>query len=190
MTTKTITRPPGRAPGPSSGRPRRLVLPTPVGPLTLIGDDDALTHVLLPTTKPGRATAAAGVASAAAEAVGSGRAPRPLADAARQLDEYFAGRRRTFELALAPAGTTFQRRVWFALADIAYATTISYATLAARVGRPAAFRAVGQANGANPLPIVLPCHRVVATGGGLGGYGGGLDLKRALLALEADSVLG
>ena len=75
--------------------------------------------------------------------------------------------------------------MWFALAEIPYGTTISYGDLARRVGRPSAYRAVGQANGANPLPIVLPCHRVVATGGGIGGYGGGLALKRRLLALES-----
>jgi methylated-DNA-[protein]-cysteine S-methyltransferase len=80
--------------------------------------------------------------------------------------------------------------VWFALADIPYAGTISYAELAARVGRPSAFRAVGQANGANPLPIVLPCHRVIASGGGLGGYSGGLDVKRQLLDLERSVFAG
>ncbi len=85
-----------------------------------------------------------------------------------------------------PSGTDFQRSVWFALADIPYGETVSYAELARAVGRPKAFRAVGQANGHNPLPIVLPCHRVIASGGGLGGYGGGLELKEQLLALERE----
>ena len=87
-------------------------------------------------------------------------------------------------LELELSGTEFQRSVWTSLADIPYGEVISYAELAEMVGRPTAFRAVGQANGANPIPIVLPCHRVVASGGGIGGYGGGLDLKRELLALE------
>jgi len=113
-----------------------------------------------------------------------------LRSADRQLGEYFAGSRRHFDLELAPVGTPFQRSVWFALADIPYAGTISYAELAARVGRPSAFRAVGQANGANPLPIVLPCHRVIASGGGLGGYSGGLDVKRQLLDLERSVFAG
>ena len=86
--------------------------------------------------------------------------------------------------ALELEGTEFQKEVWLALAEIPYGKTISYAELASMVGRPTAFRAVGQANGANPIPIVLPCHRVIASGGGIGGYGGGLDMKRQLLALE------
>jgi methylated-DNA-[protein]-cysteine S-methyltransferase len=104
--------------------------------------------------------------------------------AACQLEEYFAGKRRRFELPLLLGGTAFQRSVWSALASIPYGETWSYAELAAAVGRPTAYRAVGQANGVNPIPIILPCHRVVASGGGLGGYGGGLAMKRALLALE------
>jgi methylated-DNA-[protein]-cysteine S-methyltransferase len=102
----------------------------------------------------------------------------------RQLDEYFAGRRRTFDLPLAPRGTEFQRLVWRTLASIPYGETLSYAQLASRVGRPSAMRAVGAANGRNPLPIVLPCHRVIGADGSLTGFGGGLPTKRFLLQLE------
>ncbi|ANF56311.1 methylated-DNA--[protein]-cysteine S-methyltransferase [Halotalea alkalilenta] len=109
----------------------------------------------------------------------------PLLDLARtQLDEYFNQGRRRFELKLAPRGTEFQRRVWSALATIGYGETLSYAGLAARIDAPRAVRAVGAANGRNPLPIVLPCHRVIGTDGSLTGFGGGLPVKRYLLELE------
>ena len=104
--------------------------------------------------------------------------------AARQLDEYFAAERRAFDLPLAPRGTDFQRMVWRTLAGIGYGETISYAQLAQRVGKPTAMRAVGAANGRNPLPIVLPCHRVIGADGSLTGFGGGLPTKQFLLALE------
>lgn len=107
-----------------------------------------------------------------------------LQAARMQLEEYFAGTRTTFELPLAPQGTAFQKEVWHALADIAYGQTISYAQLAQRVGKPSAMRAVGAANGRNPLPIVLPCHRVIGTDGSLTGFGGGLPTKQFLLELE------
>ena len=107
-----------------------------------------------------------------------------LRRAQAQLDAYFAGTRRDFDLPLAPRGTPFQRQVWFALASIPYGGTASYAQLAARVDRPAATRAVGAANGRNPLPIVLPCHRVIGADGSLTGFGGGLPTKRFLLELE------
>jgi methylated-DNA-[protein]-cysteine S-methyltransferase len=107
-----------------------------------------------------------------------------LVEAARQLEQYFAGTRTRFELPLALEGTPFQRRVWDALLEIPYGATCSYAELARRIGSPAAVRAAGSANGANPIAIVVPCHRVIASGGGLGGYGGGLDRKQFLLALE------
>jgi methylated-DNA-[protein]-cysteine S-methyltransferase len=110
-------------------------------------------------------------------------------EAAWQLAEYFAGRRRTFDLRLTPAGTPFQLRVWKALRDIAYGETISYGTLATRIGQPSASRAVGLANGANPLPIVLPCHRVIGANGSLTGYGGGLPIKQRLLELERGGLL-
>jgi methylated-DNA-[protein]-cysteine S-methyltransferase len=101
-----------------------------------------------------------------------------------QLAEYFAGTRREFDLPLAPRGTDFQRSVWFLLASIPYGRTVSYGELASRVGRPSAVRAVGAANGRNPLPIVLPCHRVIGADGSLTGFGGGLPTKQFLLELE------
>ena len=107
-----------------------------------------------------------------------------LQQARQQLAGYFAGTRRHFELPLSPQGTPFQRQVWLALAQIPYGRTESYAQLATRVDRPAAMRAVGAANGRNPLPIVLPCHRVIGADGSLTGFGGGLPTKRFLLQLE------
>jgi len=107
-----------------------------------------------------------------------------LQQAQRQLDEYFAGKRRGFDLPLAPLGTEFQCHVWWELANIPFGHTISYSELAQRVGRPTATRAVGAANGRNPLPIVLPCHRVIGANGSLTGFGGGLPTKQFLLQLE------
>ncbi len=109
----------------------------------------------------------------------------PVAQAARQLHEYFAGKRIDFDLPLAPQGTRFQLEVWQRLQDIPYGETISYGELARRVGNPKASRAVGAANGQNPIPIVIPCHRVIGANGKLTGFGGGLPTKEALLALEA-----
>jgi methylated-DNA-[protein]-cysteine S-methyltransferase len=158
----------------------RLAVDSPIGTLLLEGDDDALTHLRLPGH-----FAAAGDGTADGDVTD---APRAVAAAAEQLAEYFDGERTGFQLALAPDGTPFQRDVWTALADIPYGHTMSYGELAATVGRPHAFRAVGNANGANPIPIIVPCHRVLASGGRIGGYGGGLDAKRTLLALEGVSV--
>jgi methylated-DNA-[protein]-cysteine S-methyltransferase len=111
--------------------------------------------------------------------------PCPALDAAvTQLGEYFDGSRTAFDLPLEPAGTTFQQTVWLALRDIPYAETINYGQLAVRVGNRNASRAVGLANGRNPISIVVPCHRVIGANGSLTGYGGGLDRKRALLDLE------
>lgn len=107
-----------------------------------------------------------------------------LRRAQAQLDEYFAGARRAFDLPLAPQGPPFQRQAWFALAEIPYGQTTSHARLATRLGRPTATRAVGAANGRNPLGIVLPCHRVVGANGALTGFSGGLAAKRLLLELE------
>lgn len=107
-----------------------------------------------------------------------------LDDAARQLTEYFEGKRRTFEMRLAPEGTAFQKTVWNALLEIPYGETTSYGELARRIGNPKAVRAVGLANGSNPISIVIPCHRVIGSNGSLVGYGGGLPVKQALLALE------
>ena len=111
-----------------------------------------------------------------------------LADTVRQLDEYFAGTRREFELELAPRGTAFQLAVWDALLAIPYGATASYGDIARAVGRPNAVRAVGQANGRNPLAIVVPCHRVIGSDHSLTGYGGGIDRKRFLLALEGSPL--
>jgi len=153
-------------------------LDTPIGTLVLEGDDAAVTYIHLPNSLPD-----AVATGPAAGGKAGGDVPAPLREAVHQLEEYFGGSRRTFSVPLAPSGTAFQLSVWKALAEIPYGETITYGELARRVGRPTAFRAVGQANGANPLPIVYPCHRVVAAGG-IGGYGGGLDVKRRLLALE------
>lgn len=112
------------------------------------------------------------------------RNPAKVAFAAKQLNEYFAGERQHFDLPLHPVGTSFQVNVWLTLAEIPYGTTISYGELARRIGQPLAVRAVGAANGRNPLPIVLPCHRVIGSDGSLTGFGGGLPTKRFLLALE------
>jgi methylated-DNA-[protein]-cysteine S-methyltransferase len=107
-----------------------------------------------------------------------------LREAIRQLDAYFAGKLRVFDLPLAPVGSKFQLDAWRALRRIPYGRTITYGEQAARMGRPGAARAVGSANGRNPLPIIVPCHRVIGSDGTLTGYGGGLDVKRYLLRLE------
>jgi methylated-DNA-[protein]-cysteine S-methyltransferase len=106
-------------------------------------------------------------------------------DAARQLHAYFAGKLTDFDLVLAPQGTSFQKKVWDALLEIPYGETISYGELARRIGNARGSRAVGLANGSNPIPIVIPCHRVIGSNGRLTGYGGGLPIKEKLLALEA-----
>jgi methylated-DNA-[protein]-cysteine S-methyltransferase len=108
----------------------------------------------------------------------------PLAECARQLADYFAGRRREFELPMAPGGTPFQRRVWDEIRRIPYGETLSYAELARRAGAPGSARAAGAATGRNPLSIVVPCHRVIASGGSLTGYAGGLERKARLLEIE------
>jgi methylated-DNA-[protein]-cysteine S-methyltransferase len=114
----------------------------------------------------------------------------PFVDLRRQLEEYFAGARRRFDLPLGPGGTEFQQQVWSALRRIPYGATSSYAAVAAAVGRPRAVRAVGGANGANRIPIVIPCHRVVGADGSLTGFGGGLWRKEVLLGLEQDVLAG
>ena len=108
-----------------------------------------------------------------------------LRQAAGQIEEYFNAQRREFQLPLDLRGTPFQQKVWNALLEIPYGETRSYAELARGIGEPKAFRAVGAANGANPVAVIVPCHRVISSGGGLGGYGGGVPLKRRLLALES-----
>jgi methylated-DNA-[protein]-cysteine S-methyltransferase len=143
---------------------------SPVGELTLVGDERALRALYF----PGRARRGDGLV----------RAGEPFASAVEQLGEYFEGARTQFDLPLDPRGRPFDRAVWALLAEIPYGETRSYGELARALGRPDRARAVGAANARNPLPIVLPCHRVIGSDGSLTGYGGGLDLKRALLALE------
>lgn len=149
-------------------------LDTPLGPLLIVQEGAHLTAIHFPEGETIRAPDP-----------GWQYAPEACAAATAQLDAYFAGTRRTFDLPLAPKGTPFQRTVWEALCRIPYGATISYAGLAHRIGRPAAVRAVGAANGRNPLPIVVPCHRVVGSDGSLTGYAGGLSFKQALLDLES-----
>ena len=146
---------------------------SPVGPLMLAADDHALRHIeFRDNCHP-------------ADRRDWHGGDNPILQAAQQqLVEYFGGKRRQFDLPLAPHGTDFQCTVWRALADIPYGSTISYAQLAQRLGNPNGTRAVGAANGRNPLPIVLPCHRVIGADGALTGFGGGLPTKRYLLALE------
>jgi methylated-DNA-[protein]-cysteine S-methyltransferase len=149
-------------------------LETPIGTLLIAGDATAVHRITFP--QRGHA------AKPEPEWQESQRGP--VGEAVRQLNEYFAGKRAAFDLPLAPEGTAFQRSVWRQLQEIPYGETISYGELARRVGNPKASRAVGSANGANPLPIVIPCHRVIAGDGTLGGFGGGLPTKQMLLALE------
>ncbi len=146
---------------------------SPIGPLLLGGDRHTLRVLWF-----GRGRRAQGPAAGWIEA------PGEFGDVAAQLREYFAGQRRAFDLAVAPAGTPFQRSVWQALQEIPYGETISYGELARRLGDLKAVRAVGLANGANPIAIVIPCHRVIGANGSLVGFGGGLPTKRALLDLE------
>jgi methylated-DNA-[protein]-cysteine S-methyltransferase len=146
-----------------------ISMPSPLGELRLFGDGDELVGLMLPgdTTLTGATR------------------NTPVLDATRvQLDEYFAGTRRDFELPLAPRGTGFQQIVWRALTTIKYGETWSYGQLARAIGRPAASRAVGAANGRNPLAIIVPCHRVIGANGTLTGYGGGLPAKKWLLQHE------
>jgi methylated-DNA-[protein]-cysteine S-methyltransferase len=145
---------------------------SPIGSLLLTSDGSALTGVYMEPQE----LSIEGWAEDAALA--------PLAAAARQLSEYFAGNRRDFDLPMRLEGTAFQRRVWRELVEIPYGKTWSYGELARRIGNPNASRAVGLANGRNPLSIVVPCHRVIGADGSLTGYGGGIERKRWLLAHE------
>ena len=146
---------------------------SPVGRLLLAGSADALRRVHFQSgPQPLRAPD------------GWRHDPAPFAEPLAQLQEYLAGERRAFDLSLAPAGTAFQLTVWSALREIPYGETVSYGELAQRLRRPGGARAVGLANGSNPLPIIVPCHRVIGADGSLTGFGGGLAIKRALLSLE------
>jgi methylated-DNA-[protein]-cysteine S-methyltransferase len=153
---------------------------SPVGELLLTAEEAGLTRVYFAQHVHGDRVApdwqpAAGCASRAADV---------LAESRRQLDEYFAGRLTRFSLALAPFGTPFQQRVWTALRGIAFGDTVSYAEIARRIDAPDAVRAVGAANGRNPLSIIVPCHRVIGSDGSLTGFGGGIERKRWLLQHE------
>lgn len=147
---------------------------TPVGKLLLAGDEQGLREIDF-QDGPHPAQPAADWQENA----------KPFRRAIQQLEEYFAGKRQSFDLDLAPAGTPFQLKVWRALRRIPYGETWSYGQLAQRVGNPKAARAVGAANGQNPLPIVVPCHRVIGANGSLTGFGGGLGIKQKLLELES-----
>jgi methylated-DNA-[protein]-cysteine S-methyltransferase len=143
---------------------------TPIGAILIAGDGEAIVETYFAGAKPKPDWI---------------RDDDALREAANQLQAYFAGERRDFDLPLAPRGTEFQQSVWSALQQIPYGETTTYSTIAERIGRPAAIRAVGAANGANPIPIVIPCHRVIGSNGSMTGFGGGIDVKRKLLALEA-----
>ena len=155
------------------------VVASPIGPLTLVAAGGALAGVYMDAQRH-----LPGTVAEAAPASQDGPDAAPLAAAARQLTEYFAGQRTEFDLPLEMAGTDFQRRVWAALREIPYGETVSYGELARGLGKASASRAVGLANGKNPIGIIVPCHRVVGADGSLTGYGGGLDRKRYLLTFE------
>jgi methylated-DNA-[protein]-cysteine S-methyltransferase len=168
------TRPAGEA---SARQRSHSVIDSPIGPLTLIAENGRLAGVHMEITRYEPDAAALGAE------VDCDDEP-VLAAAARQLDAYFDGELTDFDLPLSLDGSLFQRTVWAALQDIPYGETISYGELARRIGQPSASRAVGLANGRNPVSIVVPCHRVIGADGSLTGYGGGMDRKRFLLALE------
>jgi methylated-DNA-[protein]-cysteine S-methyltransferase len=149
------------------------VMETPIGPLRLVVDEHGLRRIRFRSERHPREDDLHGE-----------HAPKKLAHVRAQLEEYFAGERREFDLKLNPIGTEFQCRVWRALCDIPFGETRSYLQQARAIGQPSAIRAVGAANGRNPIPIVIPCHRVIGSDGSLVGFGGGLDIKSALLALE------
>jgi methylated-DNA-[protein]-cysteine S-methyltransferase len=157
-----------------------VIVDSPIGPLTIVAEDGPISALYMDAQRHAPGAAALGLPGALDD--------EPFATAAGQLAAYFAGELTEFDLPLAPAGTDFQRRVWNDLRAIPYGQTISYGELARRVGNPAASRAVGLANGRNPIAIVVPCHRVIGADGSMTGYGGGLDRKRFLLALERDAA--
>lgn len=146
---------------------------SPVGPLLIAGDGAGLRFLLFARGRRGASVRREWEPDRGA-----------LDDVVQQLHAYFAGRLRQFDVRLAPHGTAFQQQVWRALCDIPYGATASYGELARRIGKPNAVRAVGLANGSNPIAIIVPCHRVIGSNGSLTGYGGGLPIKQALLELE------
>ena len=162
------------------GNHRFTIYESPIGALTLTGDGTALTGLWFPGRGPAHAE--------------TDQRREDFAQAIAQLEAYFAGARRAFDLCLRPRGTPFQRRVWSELERIPYGTTTTYGALARRLGDKrgewVSPRAVGAANGANPISIIVPCHRVIGSDGSLTGYGGGLQRKRALLDLETGGAVG
>jgi len=148
-------------------------LDSPIGPLLLVGDVKGLRRIDFPQNNRPALPDPAWTEQRGA-----------LQDVIEQLELYFAGKLENFDLALSPEGTAFQINVWKRLCDIPYGETISYGELAKRIGNAKASRAVGLANGSNPIPIIIPCHRVIGSNGKLTGYGGGLPIKEKLLALE------
>lgn len=150
---------------------------SPIGELLAVGDGQALHGLYMQEGRTRRAVEPGWEAAA-----------EPFAGVRAQLAEYFTGQRRTFDVPLATAGSPFQRRVWHALREIPYGQTTSYGELARRIGVPSASRAVGVANGHNPIAVIVPCHRVIGADGSLTGYGGGLERKRLLLDLEAGLI--
>lgn len=166
---------------PAAARVFTAEFDSPIGLLRIASTERGLAWLGLPRA------AGRGFAGWLAAAAPGARRERSFAanrDAIRQVIEYLDGKRRHFDLPLDLRGTPFQRAVWAGLLEIPYGETRSYGELARAIGRPSAVRAVGLANGANPVPLVVPCHRVIAAGGRIGGYGGGLELKRRLLAME------
>ena len=152
-----------------------IVIPSPVGELKLVASDVGLVAVLWEQDRPGRVRLGAMVEDAGHPV---------LVTAARQIGEYFAGTRTAFDLPLDFRGSDFQKSVWAALLAIPFGETRSYGEIARTVGRPTAYRAVGAANGRNPISIVAPCHRVIGSGGALTGFAGGLAAKELLLGIE------
>ena len=142
---------------------------SPLGTLLLVAEDGVIVRLALPGATPEPSWS---------------RDDKGFGEAREQLADYFAGKRRDFDLPLAPRGTRFEMKVWDALRKIPYGETVSYGDIARAIGNPRGARAVGQANNRNPIAIVVPCHRVIASGGKIGGYGGGVPAKRKLLELE------
>lgn len=148
----------------------QLLCQSPIGPLTLTATADALTSLDFGDTRA------------------FGDTPTPLLkQSAQELEEYFAGVRKTFTIPLAPTGTAFQKKVWSALLEIPYGRTATYGEIAAKIGKPGGAVAVGQANSRNPIPILIPCHRVIGADGKMVGYTGGMHIKEALLGIEGVS---
>ena len=159
----------------TTGRRVHTVTDSPVGPLTLVAVDGNLVGCYMDAQR-----------HRPDDAIFGDPDPEPFASAIEQLTEYFAGDRQEFDLPLAFGGTAFQQRVWTALREIPYGETESYGELANRIGSPGASRAVGLANGRNPIGIIVPCHRVIGASGSLTGYGGGIERKRQLLDMERE----